>query len=185
MYIYKLNPLLMEEQKLTTGKVALTYGGLLGLLTIILAVVLYVTNSLLDRNWMTAAVSFLIMIACISYGQKVYRNGNGGFMDLKDALKVGVGIALIGAILGALYNYVFLTVIEPGFTELIIEKQRETMINSQPNMTEAQIDQAMEFAGKFSQPWVQSSFQIVAGIFFGFIISLISGLILKRNNPHQ
>ena len=106
-------------------------------------------------------------------------------MDLKDALKVGVGIALIGAILGALYNYVFLTVIEPGFTELIIEKQRETMINSQPNMTEAQIDQAMEFAGKFSQPWVQSSFQIVAGIFFGFIISLISGLILKRNNPHQ
>ena len=43
----------MEEQKLTTGKVALTYGGLLGLLTIILAVVLYVTNSLLDQNWMT------------------------------------------------------------------------------------------------------------------------------------
>jgi len=185
MYIYKLNPLFMEDQKLTTGKVALTYGGLLGLLTIILAVVLYVTNNLLEQSWITAVVSFLIMIGCISYGQKVFRNGNGGYMDLKDALKVGVGIALIGAIIGALYNYIFLTVIEPGFTELIIEKQREAMITSQPNMTEAQIDQAVEFAGKFAQPWVQSSFQIVAGIFFGFIISLISGLILKRNNPHQ
>ena len=175
----------MDTKKTTTGNVALTYGGLLGLLTIIFAVILYVTNSLLDQNWITAVVSFLIMASVIAYGQYVYRNGNGGFMGLKDALKVGLGIALIGTIIGSLYNYIFLTVIEPGFIELIVEKQREAMIENSPNMTDAQIEQAMELAGKFSRPWVQSSIQIIGGIFFGFIISLISGLILKRNNPYQ
>lgn len=175
----------MEAQKPATGQIALTYGTLLGILSIALSVVLYVTNSLLDQNWITGLVGFLIMLGVIVYGQQVFKKANGGFMELKDALKVGLGIALVGAILGAVYNYIFLTVIEPDFINLIIEKQREAMIESQPNMTEAQMDQAMELAGKFSRPWVQCSIQIVGGLFFGFIIALISGLIQKKSNPHQ
>ena len=175
----------MEAQKPATGQIALTYGTLLGVLSIALSVVLYITNSLLDQNWITGLVGFLIMLGVIVYGQQVFKKSNGGFMELKDALKVGLGIALVGAILGAVYNYIFLTVIEPDFINLIIEKQRETMIESQPNMTEAQMDQAMDLAAKFSRPWVQSSIQIVGGLFFGFIIALISGLIQKKSNPHQ
>jgi len=175
----------MEAQKPSTGQIALTYGALLGFLSIALAVVLYVTNQLLDQNWITGLVGFLIMLGVIVYGQQVFKKANGGFMELKDALKVGLGIALVGSILGAIYNYIFLTVIEPDFINLIIEKQREAMIESQPNMTEAQMNQALELAGKFARPWVQSSIQIIGGIFFGFIISLISGLILKKSNPQQ
>ncbi|MCC4212401.1 DUF4199 domain-containing protein [Leeuwenhoekiella parthenopeia] len=175
----------MEAQKPSTGQIALTYGALLGFLTIALAVVLYVTNSLLDQNWITGLVGFLIMLGVIVYGQQVFKKANGGFLEFKDALKVGLGIALIGGILGALYNYIFLTVIEPDFINLIIEKQREAMIESQPNATEAQQEQALAIAAKFARPWVQSSIQVIGGIFFGFIISLISGLILKKSNPHQ
>ena len=175
----------MNEQKQTTGKVALTYGVLLGVLGIIQAVILYVTNTLLDQNWMTAVIGFTIMIGMIVYGQRVFKNGNGGFMNFKEALKVGVGIAIIGALIGALYNFIFLTFIEPDFVELIVDKQREAMIEQSPNMTDAQIEQGMAMASQFARPWVQSSFQIVGGIFFGFIISLISGLILKKDNPYQ
>ncbi len=175
----------MEKQKPSTGQLSLTYGVLLGILSIAFSVILYVTNSLLDQNWITAVIGFLIMLGVIVYGQQSFKKANDGFMDLKDALKVGLGIALIGAIVSAIYNYIFLTVIEPEFIGLIIEKQREAMLESSPNMTEAQQEQAMGFAAKFARPWVQCSIQVIGGIFFGFIISLISGLILKRANPHQ
>ncbi|WP_028375724.1 DUF4199 domain-containing protein [Leeuwenhoekiella sp. MAR_2009_132] len=175
----------MKEQQQTTGKVALTYGTLLGVLSITQAVILYITNSLLDQNWVTAVVGFAIMIGMIVYGQMVFKKGNGGYMNFKEALKVGVGIAITGALIAALYNFIFLTFIEPGFVDLIVEKQREAMIEQSPNMTEAQIEQGLAMAGQFARPWVQASFQIVGGIFFGFIISLISGLILKTENPYQ
>ena len=125
------------------------------------------------------------MIGVIAYGQQVFKKQNQGFMDLKDALKVGLGIALIGSLIGAAYYFIFLTFIEPDFINLIIDKQREAMLESQPNMSQEQVDQAMSIASKFSRPWVQCSIQIVVGIFFGFIISLISGLIQKRTNPQQ
>jgi len=175
----------MNDQKQTTGKVALTYGTLLGVLSIIQAVILYITNSLLDQNWITAVIGFAIMIGMIVYGQKVYKNGNSGYMSFKEALKVGVGIAITGALIAAVYNFIFLTFIEPGLVDQIVEKQREAMIEQSPNMTDAQIEQGLAMASNFARPWVQSSFQIVGGIFFGFIISLISGLVLKKENPYQ
>ena len=166
-----------------TGKFALNYGLILGLASVALAVILYVTNSLLDQNWMTGVVSFLIMIGVIVYALSAYKKANGGFMSLSQALKVGLAVAVIGALIGAIYNFIFMSYIEPNFVDLIMEKQRQTMMESQPNMSEEQINQAMEMGRKFAGPWVTSAFQILGGLFFGFIISLVAGLIMKKENP--
>ena len=174
----------MENQKPSTGKIALNYGLILGLASVTLAVILYVTNNLLDQNWVTGVISFLIMIGVIVYALRTFKTANGGFMSLSQALKVGLGVAVIGSLIGALYNLIFMTFIEPGFIDLIIDKQRETMMENQPNMSAEQIDQSMEMVRKFAGPWISSAFQILGGLFFGFIISLIAGLIMKKENPY-
>ena len=48
------------------------------------------------------------------------------------------------------------------------------------NMTEDQVEMAMGFAEKFSNPFLGGAFWIILSTFFGFIYSLISGLIFKR-----
>lgn len=175
----------MQNPQPSTGKFALNYGLVLGLISVAFVVVLYATNNLLDQNWITTVISFIIMIGVIVYALNAYKKANGGFMSLSQAIKVGLGVALIGALVGAVYNFIFMSFIEPNFIDLIIDKQRETMVEAQPNMTTEQIDQSLEMVKKFAGPWISSAFQIVGGLFFGFIISLIAGLIMKKENPYQ
>ena len=50
-------------------------------------------------------------------------------------------------------------------------------------MDDAQIDQAMEMAEKFSSPEIIFGIGLIVFIFFGFIISLIVSLFTKKDNP--
>jgi len=54
---------------------------------------------------------------------------------------------------------------------------------SEQNMTESQQSQALEMTKMFISPWFFATMTLVSSLFFGFIISLITGLILKRENP--
>ncbi|HNU60527.1 MAG TPA: DUF4199 domain-containing protein, partial [Aquaticitalea sp.] len=62
--------------------------------------------------------------------------------------------------------------------------QYEKMMEQNPNMTQEQIDMAMEMGKKFSSPWISVAFGIIGSLFFGLIISLISGLVMKKENNH-
>ncbi len=173
----------METQKASVKKIALNYGLILALLSIVLSVLAYVTDNHLDRPWWITVLSTLIMIGVIVYGLKAYKNESGGFMNLGEALKVGLAISLIAGIIGAIYNYIFVTVIEPDFVNQMLEMTQENMIEQNPEMTESQMEMAMGLSEKFMSPGIMSAMSIIATLFFGFIISLISGLIMKQNRP--
>ena len=65
--------------------------------------------------------------------------------------------------------------------QLIKDKQIETM--EAQGMDDAQIDQAMEIAGKFTSPEMILVFGILGIAFFGFILALIVSLFTKKSNP--
>lgn len=174
----------METQKLQARKFILNYGLILGVVTILISVVMYVTNSLIEKNWIASVLGFVVMILAISYGINEYKKSNGGFLTLGEAIKIGVGIALISGIIGAIYQFIFMTYIEPGFLDQMMQVQFDNMIEQNPDMTEEQIEMSMEMGRKFSSPWITTAFQIVGSLFFGFIISLIAGLAMKKENNH-
>ncbi|WGK64595.1 DUF4199 domain-containing protein [Croceiramulus getboli] len=176
----------MSESTATTpAKVALNFGVLLGILSIVQSVVEYVTNTNIDRGWVNSLVGFAILIGVIVYALKTYKSGNGGFMSLSEALKTGMGTAAIGGLIGAVYFYLFVSFIEPTFIDQMMEAQREAMIEQNANMTQEQMDQAMTMTARFMQPWFMATIALVFTLFFGFIVSLIAGLIMKRENPYQ
>ena len=72
----------METQKASVKKIALNYGLILALLSIVLSVLAYVTDNHLERPWWITVLSTLIMIGVIVYGLKAYKNESGGFMTL-------------------------------------------------------------------------------------------------------
>ena len=176
----------METQTASVKKIALNYGLLLALLSIVLSVFAYVTDNHIDRPWWLSVISMLVMIAIIVYGLKAFKNENGEFLSVGEAIKVGLAISLISGIIVAIYNYVFVTVIEPEYVTQLLQFTEEEMIADNPEMTESQLNMTMDMTEKFMSPMMMTAFAIIGTLFFGFIISLISGLILKQKRPeHQ
>jgi uncharacterized membrane protein YeaQ/YmgE (transglycosylase-associated protein family) len=173
----------METQKASVKKIALTYGLLLSLGTIVVSVIVYVMGMHMEQPWWQSALNFLIMITAIVYGLKAFKKDGDGFLTLGEALKTGLAISLVAGIIGSIFTYVFVTVIEPGFAAEMLEVTREKMITDNPEMTQEQLDMAIGMTEKFMSPGMMVTFGLIASLFFGFIISLIAGLFMKQNRP--
>jgi len=173
----------METQKISVKKIALNYGVLWGLGSIVLSVVMYITGQHLDGGWIQTLIGIIIMIAAIVYGLKAFKKENEGFMSLGEAIKTGLAISVIAAIIGAIYFYVFANFIEPDFLNQLLENTREKMIEQNPDMPAEQLEMSLDITAKMMQPWIMMSFSIIGTLFFGFLTSLIGGAIMKQNRP--
>ena len=175
----------MENQKASIKKIALNYGIIWGLLTIVLSVISYVTDTYLERPWWLTVAGVAIMVGVIVYGLKAYKFENEGFLSVSESLKVGLAISLIAAIIGTIYNYIFMTVIEPEFVTQSLDLAREQMVSQNPDMTQEQMDMAMGISEKMMTPMIMSAMGIIFTLFLGFITSLIAGLVMKVKRPEN
>ncbi|EDM43214.1 50S ribosomal protein L31 type B [unidentified eubacterium SCB49] len=173
----------MEIEKGSVKKVAMQYGLILGLASVMLSVVVYAMGQTYEQPWWQSVLSFVIMLGCIVYALKAFKKDNSGFLSLSEAIKVGLAVALLAGIIGVFFNFIFTTVIEPDFTANIIEKASNDMVEQNPNMTEEQMEMALSITEKMTSPVVMAAMGIIMSLFFGFVISLISGLIMKVEKP--
>ena len=175
----------METPTPSIKKIALNYGVLLALLSIALQVVSYALDAHIDRPWWLGVVQLIISVGIVIMGLKAFRAENSGFLTLGQALKTGIAISLIAGIISVIFNYIFINFIDPDFIQKTLEFSKEQMIVQNPNMSQEEMDMAMDISAKFMSPVVMSAIALLFTLFMGFIISLIAGLIMKRNPPHQ
>lgn len=170
----------MEKNQPNTGKFALNYGIVLGVLTIIFAVMLYLAGLQYEQSIGLFLVNLSIMTGVIIFGIYKFREANENTLNISEAIKVGIGIALVGTILGILYQMIFINFIEPDFINNMLEAQKMEMISKNPNMSQEEIDTAVTMMKKFSGPYLSAAIGLIGGLFLGLIISVIGGLILKK-----
>ncbi|MFC5045993.1 DUF4199 domain-containing protein [Aquimarina hainanensis] len=170
----------MENATTNTKKFILNYGAILGVLSVLLGVILYVTDSHKEQSWIQSLIGFLIILGVIIFGIKAFKTANNGFLTLSQALKIGLGISLVGALIGIIWLFLLTMVIEPDFTAQLADMQREKLIEQYPDFTQEQIDQSVEMAQKFSTPYMMAAFSLIGNLFLGFIISLFGGLIMQK-----
>ena len=175
----------METKKASVRKIALNYGLYMALATIVLSVIVYVMGQALEQPWWQSVLNFAILVLFIVFGFKAFKREGDGFMSLGDALKTGLAIVLVSALVVSVYNYIFMNFIEPDFVDQMLDKARENMLEQNPNMTDEQLETAMGFTSKFMSPGIMFAFGLIASLFFGFIVSLITGLIMKQNRPES
>ncbi|TQD39470.1 DUF4199 domain-containing protein [Haloflavibacter putidus] len=159
-----------------------TYGVILGVFGIALLILTYVLN-LQESNLYLSIASILITVFIYFYGIKNYKQDNNGFLKLGQALKVGLAIAAIGGLIGAIYAFVHYSFIYPEFQEIALETSKTAMMESQPNMSDEQMNQALEMSKMFTTPFWMATMSLIGTLFMGFIISLILGLVMKKDNP--
>ena len=168
----------MENQKSSATQTMLNYGLILGILSILMSVGIYAMGMIYEQGIAVMLLSFVIMAVVIFLGLKNFKGVNGS-LTLGQALKVGLGIALISAIISVIYNQIFINFIEPDFMENMMKVGEQKMLEQNPNMTDEQLEVAKGMQEKMSSPLIGIAFGIIGSLFFGFIISLIEGLILK------
>lgn len=169
----------MEQPNITPGKFSMNYGLMLGLVMIVINVLMYITGMTLEGKQWPQFLYYLIFPVTIFYAVNQFKKKNGNVLSLGQAIKTGLIIAVISAIVYAVYSLIFHYVIDPDFVSKVMEVTREKMMEN-PNMTEEQVDQSMAFAEKFMNPFLGVTFWIALSAIFGLIYSLIAGLIMKN-----
>ncbi len=168
----------MENQSPSIKSFGINYGIILALVSIISLVIMYIGN--IEKSWALSAGSTIATIFVFVYGIKAYKKTNGNLLSLKEALKVGLAIAVIGGIIAAIYSYIHYSMIYPEFIEMTKETAYEQMMEKNPSLTDEQATLAMEMSSMFMSPVFFSLMSIIGSLFFGLIISLIAGLIMKK-----
>ena len=171
----------MENQKPTAGKFALNYGVILGVLMIAIGVVTYVTGMALEGQQWPNIIYYIAFPVVIMYAISQYKKANANTLSLGDAIKVGLSIAVISAIVYLIYGLLFNYVIDPEFMGQMMEVQRDKLLEN-PNMTPEAIEQSMKMMEMMFNTFIGSAFWVAMSAFFGLIYSIIGGLVMKTKS---
>ena len=174
----------MEETKPKTGKYALTYGLILGAISVVFILMLYSLDMHYQGGPMVMGISLIITIAMIVIGMMQFKKDNNGFMSFGEGLKIGVGIGLIAGIIGIIFNQILAGVIDPEMMNKAMEYQKGMLMET-TKMTPEQIDAQMEMGKKFTTPSMQIIFGLIYSIVASLLLSLIPALILKKKETIQ
>lgn len=168
----------MEENQPKTGKFALKYGLLTGVIGAIFGIMLFAMDMHYEQGAATQITQTLILAAGIIFAIVQFKKASGGFLTISESLKVGAGVALIAAIVGLLYFYILSNVIEPGYLDKVYEIGKIKTMADNPSLTEEQVDQGIEMQKGFA--WIMYPVGLVINVLIGLFFSLITGLILKK-----
>lgn len=169
----------METKQLSPGKFALNYGLILGIIMIVIHVTMYASGMMLEGVQWPMYLYYIIFPAFVIYTISQYKKYNGSLLTLSEALKTGVAVAAISALVYAVYNILFNYIIDPEFIGKMMETTREKLYEN-PKMTEEMVDKSIEMMEKFSNPVLGSAIWIGLSAIFGLIYSLIGGLVMKK-----
>ncbi|MEE1961926.1 Protein of unknown function [Flagellimonas taeanensis] len=127
-------------------------------------------------------VSIILSLSFVYFGIKWYRDKeNAGKVSFRDALIIGILISLITALVFGLLDVFYTEVLNPDFMAEYYENAAESLRASFPaDQLEAQLDRLEAERKQFSNPLMSFTFMALTVFVIGFIISLLSSLLLHR-----
>jgi len=158
----------------------INYGVILGIVSVLFGAIIYATDIYKNPHWSIALLGSIITIVILVYGIKTYKKDNNGFLNLSSALKVGIGIALIGGLISSAWNLALTTVIEPEYAAQVMQVQKDKLLEESPDLSQEQVDQMFAIPEKLQSPPIAFALGLIGSLFMGFIISLIAGLIMQK-----
>ena len=169
----------MNEQNVTVSNTAMRYGIIVGLISVIYSFVLAMLDETMNRG--LGAVAYLFLIVGMVMAFKYFKTHNHGYMSYGQGLGIGTLMSLIVGLLSSIFMYIYIKFVDPEMMNRAMEMQRVQM--EERGMDDAQIDQTMEMAGKFSSPELMIVFGTLGFVVIGFIIALIVAAIMKNARP--
>ena len=173
----------MEDQNLKVKNHILQYGSILGGISVVFGLMLYSLDMHYQNDTNATIVSLVITIGVIAFAQFNYRKDNQGFMSLSQGIKIGLGMAAISGIINVLYFLVLSNVIDPEMMNKATEVGMNEFLDQNPEASEKLIEQVKDIQDNLTGPLISSSMVIIFSLLTGLVVSLVTGLFLKRKRP--
>lgn len=170
----------MGKSSPQTSSYALNFGTMLGIATVFFSLMLFILDAHYQGDTLSSVVPLFLSVGFINYGIYQFKKDNSGFVSLSEALKVGVGIALISGIIGTIYGVILTEFLDPEFMNKTFEIAKQKMLDANQELSIEDANQAIEMSKKFASLPVRIAGGLISSVFIGFFVSLIGGLILKK-----
>ena len=168
-----------ENEQVSVKDVAVKWGLILGIISIVLFLAIYF-GGLLGASW-PSWIGAVISAGIIYMAHKEFKELGDGYMSYGKGLGIGTFTSAISSAVSSIFTYVYVKFINTDYTTELLDITRYAMEDE--GQGEDQIEMAMGMMEKFMSPEAMLGMGLVAGIFFGFIISLIVAAITKNNDP--
>jgi Protein of unknown function (DUF4199) len=164
----------------STARIALKWGLISGLVSILFALVLYNTD-LWKSSWVTGTSGIAITAVIITLAMREFKSLNNGFMSYGEGLGLGSILSVVSGVIGSIFNLVYMKFIDTTFIGKQLDFTEEKLIEQ--GMSDEQIEIALETTKKFTDSGFSFIFGVFGALFVGFLLSLIIAAILKKNKP--
>jgi hypothetical protein len=179
---------LSEQAKVPYRPIAIRHG-LIGALVIIgIGLVFNVTN-LIDYtdnsnpgNIASSVLNWVAIIVAMVLAVKTHRNEDlGGFISFGRAFGAAFLTGLVVAVIGFIWSFIFLQLIDPSILEVIAEATRTSM--EERGMSASDIDQAWGITKMFISAPAIAFFGFIFTLFGSVVVGLIVAAVMKRQQP--
>ncbi len=172
----------MKNKIISIKKFILKYGLILGAIWVIYFFIKYlVTNSIYHKKDDLFSIILEIAIHTILvYPIYRYKLNNNGFLSLKQALKIGMSIALITYLICRIHFIVVNKIIEPKEMVQTLNNAREKMLIINPDTSPENARKTINSTSYFDSFYIGQLIGLTLDLMFGFVISLIAGAIMRK-----
>lgn len=156
----------------------MNWGATLGFALIGISVVFYVLG--MTESKPVLWLRFAVLAGGIFMGTKAVREENNGFISYTKALGSGTAVAFFASIIIAFYTFIFFHFIDPAMAQQLLNRAEMKLVDK--GMSDSEIEMYMKYLKNFMTPHMMAIILVPFYTFFGFIISLITSAILRKED---
>ena len=169
-----------------TRKFAMNYGTVLGLFLILIALMLWLLGVNEQQSVIPSLLNNMVIIAFLVYAIIQFRdNMKDGFISYSESLKLGTSVAFFSSIIMAVYTFIYITYLNPDMISSILEQTEQAVLQSNPDISEDELDLALNMTSKLTQPHWLMIMGVLSGTFMGFFFSAIISFFVKNTDPDK
>lgn len=176
----------MSNTSTSARPLAMRYGFIGGLVSIIIGLVLQLTgvSNPMEQysagNIIAGLLSWGVIGAAVYMTIKQHRDEDlNGWISLGKGFGIGMLVILIIAVLQSIWTVIYMEVINPTLMDEIMEKAMEKALE-EGQMTEEQMEASQGMMGFFASSWFVAISSLIATLFIGLIVTLLVALFLKK-----
>lgn len=170
------------ENQTNSKNTIINYGLLTGGVSILIGLISYATGNVANPGFLLSALAFIAPIVLIVLGIKKFKSENNGYLSWGQAVKIGVGIAVLWGLLALNFQYILENFIDPSILEQKTEIAREAL--EKWGLDDDVIEQSLE-KQQNQNPLLAISMGMLMFAFIGFVISAIAGAVMKKTKEND
>ena len=170
------------------NKIALNFGLYMGLVSIIIAVILYVAgiydlSGQGSTQWISMVVGLIVTIAFVVTAVRKYKNEGDGYLNFGEGFRLSFTSIFVSILVSIVWLALYMFVLEPDYQDAIMEATYERFESQGIDPDSPQAEMGIEWTGKMTSPVFMLGLTIVNGSIYGAILSLIFAAFMKNARP--